>query len=63
MNISKELARIAEENRRKYAKEEVVVVEEMESDFGIEELPDEILEDDAMYDTSSGINLGKGENS
>ena len=35
----------------------------MESDFGIEELPDEILEDDAMYDTSSGINLGKGENS
>ena len=63
MNISKELARIAEENRRKNAKEEVVVVEEMESDFGIEELPDEILEDDAMYDTSSGINLGKGENS
>lgn len=62
MNISKELARIAEENRKKNAKEEVVVVEETETDFGIEELPDEILDDDMMYD-NSGINLGKGENS
>ena len=43
MDISKELARMSEENRMKNQKEEVIIEEE--SEYAIEELGEEIYED------------------
>lgn len=50
LNVSKELARIEAERRKQ--REENQVVEEVETEFGIEELPDEILEDEIIEDSS-----------
>ncbi len=56
MNINKELARKEAERRKSMAKEEVVVVEDVETDYSIEELPDEILDDDIIVDAEEGAN-------
>lgn len=66
INVAKELARITEENKKKNQKEEVII-EEAESEFGIEELPDEILDGETIYEepvednTDISVNLTKGE--
>ncbi len=62
INVAKELARIAEENKKKNQKEEDII-EESEADFGIEELPDEILDEGAIYEepvSETSVNLEKG---
>jgi hypothetical protein len=64
VNVAKELARMEADRRSKNVKEEIVI-DESDMDFGIEELPDEILEDiDSVYDENiynSSVNLEKGE--
>lgn len=62
VNVAKELARLENERRSKQVQEEIIV-EEPDLDYGIEELPDEIL-DDSVYDENlynSSVNLEKGE--
>lgn len=69
INVAKELARIAEENKKKNQKEEVII-EEAEAEFGIEELPDEILDEGEIYEepiedsseetSNISVNLTKG---
>lgn len=66
MNVAKELARMEAEKKKNERKDEDVIVEDAESEFGIEELPDEIIDENAIYDenvvqdSNSTVNLDKG---
>ena len=66
MNVAKELARMESEKKKNEHKDEEVIVEDTESEFGIEELPDEIIDENAIYDenavqeTNPTVNLDKG---
>lgn len=66
MNVAKELARMEAEKKKNERKDEEVIVEDTESEFGIEELPDEIIDENAIYDENAVqesnpmVNLDKG---